>query len=148
MLNNVPKILSPELLKTLCEMGHSDVIVLGDGNFPAARFAHEGNCKLVRCDGHSMPELLDAILTMIPLDTYVKTPVHLMEVAKSDKGLAVPIWDEYKKIVAKHDARGESAIGFSERFAFYTEATKSYCIVQTGEKEIYANVAIQKGVIK
>ena len=66
MLNNVPKILSPELLKTLCEMGHSDVIVLGDGNFPGDRFAHEGNCKFLRCDGHGVPELLDAILTMIP----------------------------------------------------------------------------------
>ena len=64
MLNHVPKILSPELLKVLCEMGHSDVIVLGDGNFPADRFAHEGNCKLVRCDGHGVPELLDAILTL------------------------------------------------------------------------------------
>ena len=81
MLNNVPKILSPELLKTLCEMGHSDVIVLGDGNFPGDRFAHEGNCKFLRCDGHGVPELLDAILTMIPLDAYVEHPVHLIHVA-------------------------------------------------------------------
>ena len=148
MLNNVPKILSPELLKVLCEMGHSDVIVLGDGNFPADRFAREGGCRLVRCDGHGVPELLDAILTMIPLDTYVEHPVHIMEVAECDKGMEVPIWDTYKSIVAKHDARGADAFGSYERFEFYDNAKKSYCIVQTGEEAIYANIALQKGVIK
>ncbi len=148
MLNNVPKILSPELLKVLCEMGHGDVIVLGDGNFPADRFAREGGCKLVRCDGHGVPELLEAILTMIPLDAYVEHPVHIMEVAESDKGLDVPIWDTYKSIVAKHDARGADAFGSYERFEFYDNAKKSYCIVQTGEEAIYANIALQKGVIK
>ncbi len=148
MLNNVPKILSPELLKVLCEMGHSDVIVLGDGNFPADRFAREGNCKLVRCDGHGVPELLDAILTMMPLDTYVEHPVHLMETAPQDKDLKIEVWDEYKEIIARHDARGEKAIGYYERFEFYEQAKKSYCIVQTGEGAIYANIAIQKGVIQ
>jgi L-fucose mutarotase len=148
MLKNVPKILSPELLKVLCEMGHSDVIVLGDGNFPGDRFAREGNCKLIRCDGHGVPELLDAILTMIPLDTYVEHPIHLMELSKCDKGMAVPIWDEYRKIIAAHDPRGDKAIGTYERFEFYEQTKKSYCIVQTGEAAVYANVAIQKGVIK
>lgn len=148
MLNHVPKILSPELLKVLCEMGHSDVIVLGDGNFPADRFAHEGNCKLVRCDGHGVPELLDAILTMIPLDTYVDHPVHLMETSACDRELEIPIWDVYKKIVVAHDPRGEAAFGTYERFAFYENAKKSYCIVQTGEEAIYANIALQKGVIQ
>ena len=148
MPNNVPKILSPELLKTLCEMGHSDVIVLGDGNFPGDRFAHEGNCKFLRCDGHGVPELLDAILTMIPLDAYVEHPVHLMETAECDKDLEIPVWDEYKKIVAKHDERGEKAFGSYERFEFYEQAKKSYCIVQTGEEAIYANIMRQKGVIK
>lgn len=148
MLNNVPKILSPELLATMCAMGHSDVIVLGDGNFPADRFAHEGNCKIIRADGHSVPELLDAILTMMPLDTYVDHPVHLMQTAECDKDMEIPIWDEYKKIIAKHDPRGEQAVGFYERFEFYEKAKQSYCIVQTGEAAIYANVAIQKGVIK
>jgi len=146
MLKGIPKILSPELLKVLCEMGHSDVIVLGDGNFPADRFAREGGTKLIRCDGHSVPELLEAILTVIPLDTFVDQPVHLMQTV--DEGVEVPIWEEYKAIVAKHEPRGASAIAFDERFAFYENAKKSYCIVQTGESAIYANIALQKGVIQ
>lgn len=78
MLKGIPKILSPELLKVLCEMGHSDRIVIGDGNFPAESVGK--NCKVVRCDGHDVPELLDAILQLMPLDSYVEKPVSLMEV--------------------------------------------------------------------
>ena len=78
MLKGIPKILSPELLKVLCEMGHSDRIVIGDGNFPAESVGK--NCKVVRCDGHGVPELLDAILQLMPLDSYVEKPVSLMEV--------------------------------------------------------------------
>lgn len=148
MLLNVPKNLSPELLSTLCEMGHSDVIVLGDANFPGRRFANEGNCKFLRADGISGPSLLDAILTMIPLDAYVESPVKLMQTMDCDKDMEIPIWEEYKKIVAAHDARGEKAVGFLDRFVFYEEAQKSYCIVQTGEEAVYANVMLQKGVVK
>ena len=75
MLKNVPSIISPELLKILMEMGHGDTIVIGDGNFPAAANAK----RLVRLDGHGVPEILDAILKLMPLDTYVKTPVSLMD---------------------------------------------------------------------
>ena len=148
MLTNVPKVLSPELLKVLCEMGHSDVIVIGDGNFPGDRLAREAGCKMIRCDGIGVPELLDAVLTMIPLDAYVEHPVHLMGLQECDKGMKVPIWDEYRKIVADHDERGEKAIGFYERFDFYEQTKKSYCIVQSGEEAVYANVMLQKGVVK
>ncbi len=148
MLKGIPNIISPELLKVLDEMGHSDVIVLGDGNFPGASTAKAGGAIFLRADGHGVPELLDAILQLIPLDAYVETPVKLMAVAASDAGLEIPIWKDYEAIVAKHDARGSKAIGQVERFAFYEEAAKSYCIVQTGEAAIYANVMIQKGVIK
>lgn len=148
MLLNVPKILSPEMLAVLCEMGHSDVIVLGDGNFPGKRFAHEGNCKFVRADGLGIPELLDAILQLIPCDSYTDTPVMLMQTSPCDKDMEIPIWETYKDIVAKYEPRGASAIGFYERFRFYEEAKKAYCIVQTGESAVYANVLIQKGVIK
>ena len=82
MLKGIPKILSPELLKILCEMGHSDQIVLSDGNFPAESMGKD--CKVIRCDGHGVPELLDAILSVFPLDTYVEKPVNLMEVVPGD----------------------------------------------------------------
>lgn len=108
MLKNIPKILSPELLKVLCEMGHSDRIVIGDGNFPAQSMGK--NAIVIRCDGHGVPEILEAILQLFPLDIYVDKPVSLMEVMPGDT-VETPIWDEYKKIVAKYDERGAEAIG-------------------------------------
>lgn len=148
MLKNIPSILSPELLATLCEMGHSDVIVLGDANFPGKRFAHEGNCKFLRADGLSGTAMLEAILQVIPTDSYTDTPVMLMQTMECDKDLEIPIWKDYEAIVAQNDPRGKNAVGYLERFTFYEAAKKSYCIVQTGETQIYANVIIQKGVIK
>lgn len=144
MLKNIPAILSPELLKVLCEMGHSDRIVIADGNFPCESVGK--NCKVIRCDGHGVPELLDAILTLFPLDTYVEKPVSLMQVMKGDP-VKTPIWDEYKRIIAKYDDRGADAVGEIERFAFYDEARTAYAIVATGEKAVYANVMLQKGVV-
>ena len=148
MLNNVPKILSPEILAVLSEMGHSDVIVIGDANFPGKRMAKEGDALFLRADGISGTDLLKAILTMIPCDSYCEQPISLMQTMDCDKDLKIPIWDEYKKIVEKFDDRGENAIGFLERFDFYDAAKKSYCIIQSGEEAVYANVMIQKGVIK
>ena len=144
MLKNIPKILSPELLKVLCEMGHSDRIVIADGNFPSESMGKEA--IVIRADGHGAAELLDAILTVFPLDTYVDAPVSLMQVMPGDT-VETPIWDEYKKIVAKHDERGEKAFGEIERFAFYEEAKKCYAIIATGEGALYANLILQKGVI-
>ena len=147
MLKGIPKILSPELLKVLCEMGHSDRIVIADGNFPSETMGKDA--KVIRCDGHGVPELLDAILTVFPLDAYVDQPVTLMELMDCDKGkIATPIWDEYKAIVAKHDERGAAAVGNIDRFDFYDEAKKCYAIIATGEGAVYANVMIQKGVVK
>ena len=148
MLKNIPSILSPELLKVLAEMGHSDRICLGDGNFPGSSMAKAKNAIFLRADGHGIPEILDAILQVMPLDAYVDTPVMLMEKMDCDKDLHIPVWDEYKKVVAKHDARGASAVGAYERFEFYEQAKDCYCILQTGETAIYANVILQKGVIK
>ncbi|MGN0979468.1 MAG: RbsD/FucU family protein [Candidatus Avoscillospira sp.] len=148
MLKNIPPILSPELLKVLSEMGHGDRICIGDGNFPGASMAKAKNAVFVRADGHGVPELLDAILTVIPLDAYVETPAMLMEKMDCDKDLEIPVWDEYKKIIAKHDDRGAAAVGNYERFEFYEQAKDCYCILQSGETAIYANIILQKGVIK
>lgn len=145
MLKGIPKILSPELLKVLCEMGHSDRLVIADGNFPSESMGK--NAKVIRCDGHGVPELLEAILTVFPLDTYVETPVSLMQVMPGDN-VETPIWDEYREIVSKYDERGEKAIGQTERFAFYDEAKTAYTIIATGEAALYANIMLQKGVVK
>ena len=130
MLKGIPKILSPELLKVLAEMGHSDRLVIADGNFPAETMGK--NAIVIRCDGHGVPELLDAILQVFPLDTYVDKPVNLMEVMPGDD-VETPIWDTYKEIVKKYDGRGEDAIGQIERFSFYKKAKKLYAIIATGE---------------
>ncbi|HHY83202.1 MAG TPA: L-fucose mutarotase [Clostridiales bacterium] len=141
MLKGIPSVLSPELLKILMEMGHGDEIVIADGNFPAASIAQ----RLVRCDGHGVPVLLDAILKLFPLDSYVEHPVILMEVVPGDPVKPV-IWDEYRAIVKKHD---ENAADFEhvERFAFYERAKKAYAVVATGEKALYANIILKKGVV-
>ena len=148
MLKNIPPILSPELLKVLCEMGHGDRICIGDGNYPGASTAREANAVFIRADGHGIPELLDAILQVIPLDAYVETPVMRMEKMDCDKDLPIPVWDEYEKIVAKYDGRGGKARGAYERFEFYRQARTCYCVVQSGETSVYANLILQKGVIK
>lgn len=144
MLKGIPPVLSPELLKVLCEMGHSDKIVIADGNFPAETMGKDA--IVVRCDGHGVPELLDAVLTLFPLDTYVEHPVSLMEVMEGDTA-ETPIWDTYRDIIKKHDNRGDAAVGTIERFAFYEEAKKAYAIIATGETALYANILLQKGVV-
>lgn len=144
MLKGIPKIISPELLKVMCEMGHSDRLVIADGNFPAESMGK--NAIVIRCDGHSATDVLDAILTLFPLDTYVEKPVNLMQVMPGDT-VETPIWDEYKAIIAKHDKRGADTVGQIERFEFYEQAKTAYAIIATGEGALYANVMLQKGVI-
>ena len=142
MLKNIPKILSPEMVKTLMEMGHGDEIVIADGNFPAEAIGK----RVVRCDGHGVPELLDAIMQLFPLDTYTEKPVMLMEVVPGDP--VVPtIWDEYKDIINKYEPEN-CKIEMIERFAFYERAKTAYAVVATGEEAIYANIILKKGVVK
>ena len=143
MLKGIPSILTPELLKVLMEMGHGDRIVIGDGNFPHASIAKDS--ILVRLDGHGAAEVLDAILALLPLATYVDAPVSLMEVVPGDP-VETPIWGEFEKIVEKHQPG--TKIGHIERFRFYEEARKCYAVISTGETALYANVILQKGVVK
>lgn len=144
MLKNIPPILIPELLKVMSEMGHGDQIVLGDGNFPAESIGR--GKPVIRLDSCGVPELLDAMLQFFPLDPYVEQPVTLMEVVPGDP-VETPIWGEYQATVAKYDDRGASAVGHLERFAFYEQAKKAYAVIATGEKALYANIILQKGVI-
>lgn len=144
MLKGIPKILSPELLKVLCEMGHGDRLVIADGNFPAESMGK--NAIVIRMDGHGACEILDAILKVFPLDTYVDRPVNLMQVVPGDT-VETPIWDSYKEIIASADSRGADTIAQIERFAFYEEAKKAYAIIATGEGALYANLILQKGVV-
>ena len=140
MLKGIPPILSPELLKILMEMGHGDEIVIGDGNFPAASLAK----RLVRLDGHGVPEILDAVLALMPLDTYVAEPAALMATTNGDP--EPEIWKIYEQIVEKREPGKK--IGFEERFAFYERTKKAYAVIATGETAVYANIILKKGVVK
>lgn len=145
MLKGIPQILSPELLKVLCEMGHGDRIVIADGNFPSESMGK--NSIVIRYDGHGVPAVLDGILKVMALDTYVEHPVNLMEVVNGDP-VETPIWDTYKEIIQSHDSRGTTVIEQVERFQFYEESKKAYAIIATSEKAIYANIILQKGVVQ
>ncbi len=137
MLKGIPKILSGDLLKILCDMGHGDEIVIADANFPAETCAK----RLIRLPGVSGPEAAKALLEVIPLDTYSDN-AYIMDMTGGDKasGMKDPaIWAEYDAL-----CRGVSRI---ERFAFYERAKKAYAVIQTGEERIYGNLILVKGVV-
>lgn len=143
MLKGIPDIISPELLKILHEMGHGDDLVIGDSNYPAASNAR----ILARADGHGVPELLDAILQLFPLDIYVDKPVALMQVVPGDP--TVPeVQERIRAVVRRHEPRGDAAIGLVERFAFYERAKQAYAIVATTDKGAYGCMIIKKGVVR
>lgn len=144
MLKKIPPILSPELVKTLMEMGHGDELVLADGNFPSETF---GN-RVIRMDGHNIPELLEAILGFFPLDTYTDQPVVLMKIVSGDK-VDTPIWDVYRQIIQSSEEAGKFSKGFLhvERFDYYERAKDAFVILATSEPALYANVILKKGVV-
>ena len=144
MLKNIPPILSPELLKALCEMGHGDELVIADGNFPSESVGK--NAIVIRADGHGVPERLDAILQVFPLDSYSEKPVGLMEVVKGDSCPRPVIWKEFDRILKAHEP-DHCGIQMLERFAFYEQAKKAYLIIATGETAQYANILLRKGVV-
>ena len=143
MLKGIPSILSPELLKVLDEMGHTDELTIGDGNFPG----HTYGKKVIRLDGHGVPEILDAILKVFPLDKYVEHPVTLMGIVPGDT-VKTPIWDEYKKIVAKYDDRGTNCFEEIDKWEFYKKTQeKSTVVIMSSEAALYANIILRKGVV-
>ena len=141
MLKGIPSIISPELLKILMEMGHGDEIIIADGNFPGASLAN----KLVRLDGHTGPEVLEAVLKLLPLDTYADNFV-LMQKMECDKNMEIPVWKDYERIAAAGD-KGFSKLTYIDRFEFYERAKKSYAIIATSETAQYANILLKKGLV-
>lgn len=142
MLKKIPKIISPELMKTLMEMGHSDVIILADANYPAAANAK----RLLRADGVEIPDLLSAILEFFPLDSFVPNPVKLMDHLRSEE--TPKIWSKYEEIIKAYDDENAFCqFDFVDRHLFYEESGKAYAIVTTATTARYANIVLQKGVI-
>jgi len=142
MLKGIPEIISPDLLKLLMEMGHGDDLVIGDINFPAASNAK----RLVRCDGHGAPPLLDAILKFFPLDKFVEKPVTLMSVVKGTLDKTPEIWEEYRNIIKKY-FNSFTDFEYIDRFQFYERARDAYSIIATSEKALYGVIILKKGVL-
>lgn len=140
MLKNTPKIVSPELLKVLCEMGHGDEIVIGDGNFPAASNAK----NLIRADGIGAAAMLDAVLQLIPLDQYDSNNFVLMKKCEGDTA-DTSIWNTYETVLKKYEPN--AVVSFEERFAYYERAKKAYAVIATGEEKQYANIILKKGCV-
>ena len=135
MLKGISPLVSPELLKTLCEMGHGDYILFADAHFPACALGP----KVIRADGLRIDDLLRSVMPLFELDSYVENPVLMMAPVEGDH-----LDDEY---VAICEAITGRKAGYLERFAFYEYAKKAFAIVQTGETRQYGNIILQKGVI-
>ena len=141
MLNNIPKNLSPELVKVLMEMGHGDEILLADAHFPSEALGK----RVIRYDSSDIPSLLKSILELMPLDYYSDYQYLLMEVVKGDS-VSPSIWNKYNNLMV--DSNFDAKFERIERFAFYEQSKRAYAIVATGEKAQYANIILKKGIVK
>ena len=141
MLRNIPKILPPDLVKYMMEMGHSDYIVIADAGFPGTAHAK----RIVRMDSVEIPELLEAILPLFPLDYFVDDSVRLMK--KLDHEPEVTIWEVYRELLEKYDQDNAfKEFAYLDRLDFYKDAEGAYVVVQTGDTSRYGNIILQKGV--
>ena len=141
MLKNIPKLIGPELLHALRAMGHGDEIVISDANFPAS----SQGPVVIRMDGHSATDVLEAVLSLMPLDEFVEESAFTMQVV-GDPEKQEPIVAEFGEIVARHEP--DAKMGTIERFDFYDRATEAFVIVQTGEERLYGNIILKKGIIR
>ena len=139
MLKGIDKLLTGELLKALCDMGHGDELVIADANFPAETVAK----RLIRVPGVDGVRVAEAVLSVFPLDTYVDKPACVMDLTESDKAKGMPepvIWGEYAQLTG-------AELGLIERFDFYERAKNAYLVIQTGEERQYGNLLLTKGVV-
>lgn len=141
MLKNIPEIISPELMKSLMEMGHGDELVIADGNYPA----FSQGVKVIDGDGHRVLDYLVAILKFLPLDSYSQHSVVLMEVVKGDP--TVPsVWDDYKAVI-ENAGYSRDVVTNIDRFDFYDRSKTASFIISTSDRALYANMILKKGVV-
>lgn len=141
MLKGIPPILGPDLLYILRAMGHGDEIVIADANYPA----DSAGPQLVRMDGLTVSAVLDAVLSVMPLDDFVDEQAFGMEVM-GEPGKRIETHKDFEKIIQQHEPKMK--LSLIERFAFYERVHGAYAIVQTGERRLYGNVLLKKGIIR
>jgi L-fucose mutarotase len=140
MLLGISPLISPELLALLHRMGHGDEIVLADAHFPGDTFGK----RVLRADGLRIPDLLDAILPLFVLDSYVESPLIMMIPVPGDQ-LDPAVEASYRQAIDKHWPQ-TPAIQRMERFAFYERAKQAFAVLMTGETAKYGNIILKKGV--
>lgn len=148
MLRGIPKVISPDLLKALADMGHGDLIVIADDFYPAVSMGRNG--ITINADGIPAADMLDAVLQLMPLDVaYAEHPVQIMEMSEDLKEtMERPVvWDEFIAVVEKHIPEGKECVGFIERMDFYEKAKTAFVTVSTGERQPYGCLILQKGVM-
>lgn len=139
MLKGIPPLLSADLLHVLWSMGHGDEIVLADANFPAATYGK----RVIHLPGVSAPQVLDAVLQVMPLDSFVAEPAWTMQVVGDASALPETV-AEFNAVLQR---QGCAAAASLERFAFYARAAQAFAVVATGETRIYGNIILKKGVV-
>ena len=142
MLKGIDPILNADLLWALRAMGHGDDIVIADTNFPSTTMGK----RLVRMDGVPGPRLLEAILSVMPLDDFVPDPALRIEVV-GDPESEPEVCAEYARILS-HPENGGVRLGKLERFAFYERSKQAFAVVASGETRVYGCVLLKKGVIR
>ena len=140
MLEGISPLISPDLLAVLHRMGHGDEIVLADAHFPGETYGK----RVLRADGLRIPDLLDAILPLFVLDTYVDSPVIMMAAVQGDQ-LDPTVEESYRVAIDRHRPN-TPAIQRVDRFAFYNRAQTAFAVVMTGETAKYGNIILKKGV--
>ena len=140
MLKGISPLLSADLLHVLASMGHGDEIVLADANFPAATHAK----RLLRMPGINAPAILDAVLSVMPLDDFVAQAALTMQVV-GDAAARPPAVLDFDAVLHQHGCGPSAAL---ERFAFYERAAQAFAIVASGETRIYGNILLKKGVVR
>ena len=140
MLKGISPLISPELLYILATMGHGDEIVLSDAHFPADSF----NSVVVRADGLKVDQLLEGILPLFEIDSYVDDPLVMMQPGNGDE--LDPTVEERFMVPIKKYAPDAPAIVRMERFSFYDRAKEAFAVVLTGDVAKYGNIILKKGV--
>ncbi|MEZ0211959.1 MAG: RbsD/FucU family protein [Xanthobacteraceae bacterium] len=141
MLKGIDPLLGPDLLMTLRAMGHGDEIAIVDANYPAAAHAK----RLIRMDGHSAPALLDAVLSVMPLDAAVEDAAF-RPCAHGECGRIEPVFAEFAEVIARREP-GFALVPIAGE-PFYDRIRAAYAIVASGERRLYGNIILRKGVIR
>ena len=143
MLKNVDPVLSPQLLSTLRAMGHGDELAIVDANYPSASSGR----PVIRMDAAaSTTRIAEAVLSLMPLDEFVPCAAFHMQVVNDPVG-EMPIFAEFRALLERYEPRAAKLEGI-ERFAFYERVRGCFAVVATGERRLYGNLILKKGIVR